>query len=266
MAHSYKLCELPDDSQSESPALNWLWPLLVAPFAGSFLGVVIRRLPEGTFLTLSRSACDSCAHVLGPRDLVPFASWLAARGRCRFCGSPVAVFYPIVELAALLVAGCALCVYADVPTLLWTSCALGWVLLALAWIDWEHYRLPDELTLPLLVAGLLATFLMTPPLLADHALATVLGYLCFRALSAAYRRLREQEGLGAGDAKLFAACGAWVGLGGLSLVLILASATGLLLAALRVYRGERLTRTTPLPFGTCLALALWIAWLVPGWR
>lgn len=247
------------------PIASWIWPVLAGPFAGSFIGVVIRRLPDGRPLLWARSACEGCGRTLQPWDMVPLASWLALRGRCRACHAPVSVFHPTVELAATLVALSAACVNpVDIP-LLWAGCALGWTLLALAWIDWERFRLPDALTLPLVVAGLIATYLLDHAAIVDHAAAAAFAYAVLRLLDAGYWRLRGRHGLGTGDAKLFAACGAWVGLAGLGPVLLLGAVIGLGIAALKHLNGERVSRTTRLPFGTCLAAALWTVWLVSVW-
>ena len=99
---------------------------------------------------------------------------------------------------------------------LWADCVFGWMLLALAWIDWTHLRLPDVLTLPLLLAGLGATALLDPDDATDHALAAAIGYAALRLVSFGYLKLRGREGLGAGDAKLLAAAGgvAWAGRAG----------------------------------------------------
>ncbi len=103
---------------------DWLLPVLAAPFVGSFLGLLIARLPVGGAVVLGRSACLACRHPLGPADLVPILSWLLRRGRCRHCGVAISALYPLVELAAL---GLALWAAAMVSGwLLWASCALGW--------------------------------------------------------------------------------------------------------------------------------------------
>ncbi len=245
------------------PFAIWIWPVLAAPFVGSFLGVVIRRLPEGRPLILARSACESCGRAVAPWDLVPLASWLALRGRCRACGAAIAWLHPAVELAATLIALSAAWAASDAAGL-WSGCVLGWTLLALAWIDWEWMRLPDALTLPLIVAGLVATWFLNGAAIADHAGATLAGYAALRVLNALYRRARGRDGLGGGDAKLLAAGGAWVGLAALPWLLLLAALAGLGIAALRRLRGERLSATTALPFGTCLAMALWLVWLAAG--
>jgi leader peptidase (prepilin peptidase)/N-methyltransferase len=164
-----------------------------------------------------------------------------------------------IELAALAVAASAACVAAG--GLLWAGCALGWTLLALGWIDWDHFFLPDLLTLPLIVAGLAVTWAIVPWALADHALAAALGYASLRLLGLLYRGLRGFDGVGEGDAKLLAASGAWLGLAALPGVLLGAAAIALAAAGVLRLRGRAVGRTTPLPFGAALAAATWLLWL-----
>jgi leader peptidase (prepilin peptidase)/N-methyltransferase len=234
--------------------------LLVAPFIGSFLGVVITRLPQGRPVVLSRSVCDHCATPLGVRDLVPLVSHVTHRGRCRHCGGAIAPEHVAVELAAIAIVLAAAAVEPD-PAALWLDCALGWSLLTLAWIDWQCMRLPDSLTLPLLLAGLGVTAVQQPDALTDHATAAAVAYLALRGLAVAYRRLRGRDGLGAGDAKLLAAAGAWLGLAPLPWVLLFAASGGLLAALVFACMGRRIEAGTALPFGPWLALALWLLWL-----
>lgn len=237
----------------------WLPPLLLAPFVGSFLGVLVRRLPRGEPVVVARSRCESCGRTLGPAELVPLASYALLRGRCRGCAAPIAPFHPGVELAALAVALWAvLAADGAPPARLWADLGLGWTLLALAWIDLEHGRLPDVLTLPLVVAGLLATWAVEPAALLDHALGAVLGYAAFALLTLAYRAWRGREGLGGGDAKLLAAAGAWVGWGGLDLVVVIGALAGLATALLLRRPGVPLGAATAVPFGPGLALGLWL--------
>ena len=185
-------------------AAGWL-AVLVSPFVGSFLGVVVRRLPEGRPIAWERSRCEDCGAVLGVRDLVPLFSWLAGRGRCRFCKVRLGWFYPGVELAALAIAIIAAIV--DSGTDIWLDCALGWWLLALGWIDARHWLLPDALTLPLVIAGLGAALAFDPGGLTDRALGAAIGYLALRLVALLYRKFRGRDGLGEGDAKLLAAAG-----------------------------------------------------------
>ena len=233
--------------------------LAAAPFIGSFLGVLIRRLPEGRSLAWERSRCEHCGKALSVRDLVPFVSWLAARGRCRFCGQPLGWFYPGIELAALGVALVA--AGADGAEGTWLDCVLGWWLLALGWIDLRRWLLPDVLTLPLVVAGLLAAAILDPDQLTDRSLGAALGYLGFRLIASVYRALRGREGLGQGDAKLLAASGAWVGASALPQVILVAAVSALLAAACMRLAGMRLAAHSALPFGPFLGLATWLIWV-----
>ncbi|HEX4174227.1 MAG TPA: prepilin peptidase, partial [Acetobacteraceae bacterium] len=123
---------------------SWLI-ILAAPIIGSFLGVLIRRLPEGRPIAFARSRCDACANVLTASELVPLASYVLQRGRCRHCGAAIQPFYPIIEGAAVLVAAWAILAEAD-PARQWLDCALGWTLLTLSWIDFRCMWLPDVLT------------------------------------------------------------------------------------------------------------------------
>ena len=235
--------------------LDGLLPLLLSPFIGSFLGVVIRRLPLGRPIAVAQSECEGCGRALLARDLVPLLSYVLLRGRCRFCRAGIERFHVGIELAAIAVAAWAtLAVPGGNAAALWVDCVLGWWLLALAWIDWDHLRLPNVLTLPLVVAGLLATWALEPDATADHAAAAAIAYSAFRGIAFIYRLLRGREGLGQGDAKLLAASGAWVGLAGLPGVVLGAALTGLVVAL-----GMRIVRRTagdvPIPFGPHLALA-----------
>jgi leader peptidase (prepilin peptidase) / N-methyltransferase len=240
----------------------WLAPLLIAPFVGSFLGVLIRRLPAGAPVVLARSCCEACGHALGPLELVPIASYAVLRGRCRRCQAAIGSFHPAVELAAFAVAGiAALAPGGDDPPFLWAGCVLGWGLLALAWIDAEHMRLPDALTLPLVLLGLGATWVLDPLALTDHALGATLGYLAFRGISFGYRALRGREGLGRGDACLLAAAGAWLGWQALPVLVLGAAVLALLQAATMLLRARRIDARIALPFGPALALATWLSWL-----
>jgi len=235
-------------------------PVIFAPFIGSFLGVLIRRLPAGQPIALARSVCASCGRSLAVRDLVPVVSFLLLRGRCRTCHAPIGVFHLAVELAAVAVALWAALTLTE-PGWVSASCVLGWTLLTLGWIDVEHMLLPDVLTLPLLLAGLGATLLLDPGDVVDHALGAVVGYLVFRTIAVAYRAWRDRDGLGGGDAKLLAAAGAWLGWQALPWVVLEASLAGIAAALLARLLGRRVSRTTALPFGPFIAAAIWLVWL-----
>ena len=233
--------------------------LLVSPFVGSFLGVVIERLPAGRRIVFARSTCDRCGGTLGPRDMIPLLTWLVRRGRCG-CGKiRLDPFYPAIELAALAVAASAALVLSG--WLLWASLALGWTLLALAAIDLRHYLLPDLLTLPLIPAGLGLAYLIEPGKLPDHAVGAAAGLVGFALIAWLYRRLRHREGLGLGDAKLLGAGGAWLGWQALPSVVALAAVVALAVALAGALAGGKLGATTRIAFGPYLALAIWLVWL-----
>lgn len=237
----------------------WIWPILAAPFIGSFLGVLALRLPAGRSVIWGRSSCPHCRHTLGPAELVPVMSWLLARRRCRHCHAPVTPFYAAIEIGALVPAIWAAQVLPADQLL--ASCVLGWSLLALAVIDARSFLLPDAITLPLIPLGLVVAYLDDPSTLLPHAAGAAIGFAAFALIGAGYRRLRHREGLGGGDAKLLAAAGAWLSWEGLpSVVLIaaMASFAGLLLDR-RIDRRRLLD--TRLPFGPGLCLGTWLVWL-----
>jgi leader peptidase (prepilin peptidase)/N-methyltransferase len=239
-------------------ALPWLWPVLAAPFIGSFIALLAIRLPEGEKVLWGRSRCRSCGQALGALDLVPVASWVLARGRCRHCAAPVSSFYPGVELGALAVA---LWAALALPVeQLWASCLLGWGLLALAIIDARDFWLPDRITLPLVAFGLIVAAILDRTGLADHVIGAAAGFACFAAIAFIYRRLRGRDGLGRGDAKLMAVAGAWVAWEGLASVVLIAAVASLAWLLL-ARRREPLRSDSTLPFGPGLCLGIWLVWL-----
>ena len=246
------------DRLAEIEAAGWSL-VAAAPFVGSFLGLVVQRLPDGLAIAWARSRCEKCGVRLRARDLVPVFSWLAARGRCRYCGHPHGWFYPGIELAALTVAVTA--VVADGGEGTWLDCLFGWWLLTLAWIDVRRGLLPDALTLPLVLAGLAAAVALDPDQLTDRTLGAALGYLSLVAIAVLYRWWRGRDGLGHGDAKLLAASGAWLGATALPQVILWAALAALVAALCLRLAGVRLGARSALPFGPFLALSTWVLWL-----
>jgi leader peptidase (prepilin peptidase) / N-methyltransferase len=233
--------------------------IVLAPFVGSFLGVVVERLPAGRPILFGRSACDHCGEALRARDLVPLVSYVALRGWCSCGRTRLSWFHPEIELAALAVAFSAATVLSG--WLLWVSIGLGWSLLTLAAIDLRAFVLPDVITLPLISAGLLVAWTLNPGLLVGHALGAVAGFVTFAAITGAYRQARGRDGLGLGDAKLLAAAGAWLGWQALPSVVMMAAASGLALALATSLGGGKLTWTSRIAFGPHVALAFWLVWL-----
>ncbi len=233
--------------------------IIVAPFVGSFLGVVIERLPAGRSIVFGRSTCDHCGETLTARDLIPLVSYLARAGRCSCGQAALGWFHPGIELAALAVVLSAATALSG--WLLWASLGLGWTLLTLAAIDWRAFVLPDTMTLPLIPSGLAVAWAIDPGLLGGHALGALAGFASLALIAGVYRRLRRREGLGLGDAKLLAAAGAWLGWQGLPSVVLIAAVSALVLALATALGGGKLAWTSRIAFGPHLALAFWLVWL-----
>lgn len=236
-----------------------LLPLLAAPFIGSFIATLAVRLPEGRPVLWARSACDHCGAALTPPELVPLLSWAALRGRCRHCRGRIGWIHPVTEAAALLLAGWA--ALAMPPELAPATAVFGWALLAVSLIDLGHFIIPNVLSLPLGLLGLLLAVLWDPPSLADHVIGALVGYVLLRLVGLAYHRFRGRSGLGEGDARLLAALGAWVGWEGLPTVVLYASAAGLVHATMAYLGGREMRGTSRLPFGPHLCLGAWLVWL-----
>ena len=242
------------------------WPLLLAlagAVIGSFIGLVSVRLPAGGRVALDRSRCSGCSRTLGPADLVPLVSYLVLRGRCRTCHSPIGRRYPLLEAASAMIGAVAGFLFPNGEAI--AAAVLGWWLLLLGVLDVEHFWLPDRLTLPLIAAGLFVAFALGSPLLTDSLIGAAAGFLIFAGIAAAYRAYRGREGLGGGDAKLFAAAGAWLGWQQLPTVL-LAAACGGLFAALLLFSRKADFMVQRLPFGAFLAPAIWLVYLGQAYR
>jgi len=262
---------------------------------GSFLNVVLARLPEGENIVQPGSHCRNCDHFLAWWENLPLLSWMILRGRCRQCHTRISLRYPLVELAVgLLWAACWLrfakplssTTPVSSPTLAHSlSLVLGyavltWLLVALAALDAEHLWLPDWLTYPGIVLGL--AFTASGSLLTGMFHKTLLSDLWARILEAllaaglilvirlAYWLVRRREGMGLGDAKLMALLGAWLGLEGalesFAIAILGATAAALLwLAVLVIRRRIKEWAQLPLPLGTFLCLAALSQIFYPGW-
>ena len=256
--------------------------ILLSPFVlallglciGSFLNVVIHRLPlmmerawrmesaellgvvidPPTRITLSTPAsrCPLCGHAIAWHENIPLLSYLRLGGKCSACKAPISIRYPAIEvLTALLFAACGWHFGPQPGVLLW--CGFTATLMALAFIDVDTMLLPDDLTLPLLWAGIVASALgLIPVPLAASVGGAVAGYLALWLVFHAYRLIRGKEGMGAGDFKLLAALGAWLGWALIPSIILLSSAVGAAVGlSLMVLRQH--DRNVPIPFGPYLA-------------
>ncbi|MDY7577496.1 A24 family peptidase [Herbaspirillum sp. RTI4] len=261
-------------TQAANP-LTTLLAAMLGLLAGSFLNVVIHRLPrmmqrawendiaqalgqplphtQRYNLVLPRSACPSCSQALRWHNNVPLLSFLRQRGRCHRCDGTISVRYPLIELAcALLWAG-----------LIWhfgltqqglAALLFATPLLALAAIDHATGLLPDSLTLPLLWLGLLVNLNASFAPLPDAVLGAAIGYTTLWAVYWLFWLATGKEGIGYGDFKLLAALGAWLGWKMLLPVLLFSSVSGAIVGGVLMATGRQ-AKGTPLPFGPFLALA-----------
>jgi leader peptidase (prepilin peptidase)/N-methyltransferase len=279
---------------AQPAVLPWV-ALVFGLCIGSFLNVVIHRLPrmmerewreqcaelaagaaepqsaspvpppaskeqQGRYnLVVPRSACPSCGHRIRALENVPVISWIALRGKCSACGAKITARYPAVEILAGALAAYAAWRYGASLAAL-GAMAFGWSLLALTVIDLDTQLLPDDITLPLLWAGLLLNLggIFAP--LASAVIGAVGGYLALWSVYWAFKLATGKEGMGYGDFKLLAAIGAWLGWQKLPMVILLSSVVGAVVGiGLMVF--ARHAREKPIPFGPYLAAAGLIAML-----
>ncbi len=257
------------------PVFATLIALFVGLCVGSFLNVVIHRLPkmlergwqaqcaelrgetppaEPTYnLVVPRSACPACGQPITALQNIPVVSWLALGGKCASCKAPISVRYPVVEILGGLLAAYAIWRFGATPRGV-AGCVLLWSLLALTMIDIDTQLLPDDLTLPLLWAGLIANLwgLFAP--LRDAVIGAVAGYLALWTIYWLFKLIRGKEGMGHGDFKLLGALGAWLGWQVLPVIVLLSSVVGAVIGiTLIVFKGR--DNQLPLAFGPYLAIA-----------
>jgi leader peptidase (prepilin peptidase) / N-methyltransferase len=232
---------------------------------GSFLATLVVRWPQGESAMGGRSRCDHCKMQLSTINLVPILSYAFQSGKCKACGGRIAADHIVIEISAAAVAGVSALLLAPLPALV--AAAFGWVLLTLAVLDLRHFWLPDRLTLPLLFFGMVINAISSGIGLEASVIGALVGYLSLWGINVAFRMLRQRDGLGGGDAKLFAAIGAWVGWSVLPLVLLGASIVGICAILSMRLRGREIEQGTAVPFGACLALVAWPLWIAcqRGW-
>ncbi len=242
---------------------------------GSFLNVVIHRLPrmmerdwatqcaelrgempaptEPFSLVRPRSRCPHCSRPVGAFENIPIASFLFLRGRCRGCGQPISWRYPIIEALTGLLFG--FIAWKLGPGLA-AAGAMGFVaaMVALTCIDFDTQLLPDDITLPLLWAGLLLNVSGTYTDLTTSVIGATAGYLSLWAVYWLFKLLTGKEGMGYGDFKLLAAIGAWLGWKILPLTILLSSFVGAVVGIALIVLTKH-GRNVPIPFGPYLAVA-----------
>lgn len=242
------------------PAIFPWVALAVGLCFGSFLNVVIHRLPvmmerawradcaelagqetppEGTYnLFVPRSACPGCKRPIRAMENIPVFSWLALRGKCPGCAMRISARYPLVELLGGIAAGWAAWRF-GLGAAAFGAMLFMWITIALAFIDQATGYLPDDLTLPLMWAGLLFNVAATFVPLREAVIGAAAGYMVLWSINAVFRLLRGMDGMGYGDFKMTAAVGAFVGWKYLFLVILLSSCVGLVFGLLQMLGTRR---------------------------
>lgn len=268
---------------TDSPVLFVILAVLLGLIVGSFLNVVIHRLPlmmerewrtqcaellgqptpdadqPALNLWRPRSRCPRCGHLISAVENIPLLSYALQRGRCAHCRAAISIQYPLVEAASGLLAG----------VVAWklgfggpaaAALVLTWVLLAASVIDFRHQLLPDDLTMPLLWLGLSVALFGWFADLPSAVIGAMVGYLALWLVYQAFRLVTGKEGMGYGDFKLLAALGAWTGWQYLITIIILSSLVGALFGLALILLRQR-DHQIPMPFGPFLAAAGWITLL-----
>ena len=264
----------------ESTPLLYAGVLIFGAVIGSFLNVVILRIPplleydwrcqcrelldrdksdeeRPPGIVFSRSHCPKCGHGIRAHENIPVISYLLLRGKCSACTAGISFRYPLVEFitAALFV----ITIWHFGPNLQGlTALFLTALLIAMAGIDIDHQLLPDNMTIPLMWAGILISFWSVHTDLASSVTGAIAGYLILWSVYHVFRLLTGKEGMGYGDFKLLAALGAWMGWQMLPLIVLLSSVVGAVVGLVLMATG-RLKKDKPMPFGPFIAAAGWIA-------
>ena len=224
---------------------------LLGAIVGSFLNVVIWRVPRGQSVWHPRSRCTKCSEPVAPWDNVPVLSWLLLRGKCRKCRAPISARYPAIEAVTALL-------WAVTGWLVQEPLALAFTLLfvsamiVITFIDFDHMIIPDRITIPGMAIGLAAAFLGGAVDPVQALVGMLAGGGGLLALAVAYRAATGRDGLGGGDIKLLGMVGAFLGPVGAFLTILVGSVAGTLFAC-GLMLGRGASRTAELPFGTFLA-------------
>lgn len=243
-------------------SLVWVFAFLVGANVGSFLNVCIYRWPAEQSVVRPRSRCPSCGAGIAWYDNVPVLSYLILRGRCRSCGAPISVQYPVIELATGLVWLAAVVRFGPSIEAAHSAFFLT-LLLGIAMTDAREMVIPDQFSLGGTAIGLgLAAAPGGMPIL-DAVLGAATGYLLFWAVKLAAEKLFRKPALGVGDIHMMAMVGAFLGVGGALLTIMLGSLLGLLVGVPLLARKDGLKPLgSYMPLGTFLALGAAVA---HGW-
>ncbi|MDJ0877842.1 MAG: A24 family peptidase [Halieaceae bacterium] len=269
------------DALNQQPLLLYVFLLLLGLTVGSFLNVVIYRIPamiereetayctalledkpqpetETFNLATPGSRCPHCGHAIRPWENIPVLSWLLLRGRCSNCGAGISMRYPIIEASTGVLTVLLGLQFGGMSVALIMALLFTWALLALTMIDIDTMLLPDAITLPLLWLGLLVNLFGLFAPLQDAVIGAMAGYGVLWSVFWLFKLFTGKEGMGYGDFKLLAALGAWLGWQALPMIILLSSFVGAVLGIVVMLLQKR-GKDVPMPFGPYLAIAGWIA-------
>ena len=262
-----------------NPWFGFTLAFVFGSLVGSFLNVVIYRLPimmqrewqsqaaqileqpapdasEPFNLAKPNSRCPNCDRAIKPWENIPILSYVLLRGKCAGCEQAISLRYPTVEACTALLS-VVVVYYFGLTITAFALLGFTYALVALALIDYDTQLLPDDITLPLIWAGLLINYFGLITSLESAVLGAVFGYLSLWSVYQGFKLLTGKEGMGFGDFKLLAALGAWLGWPFLPLVIILSSLAGAIIGGLLIVFGR--DKSQPIPFGPYLAIAGWLA-------
>lgn len=272
-----------------SPLFFYSFVFIVSLMVGSFLNVVIYRLPimmerswqqeyrsyfadnadetaaptspqnEPFNLVKPDSTCPSCGHKIRAWENIPVVSFLFLKGKCANCKTPISARYPAVELFTAIVCTFASYHFGPTPQALW-AVIVSYMLIALLFIDLDKMLLPDQLTLPMLWLGLILSTQHVFVSTTDAILGAAFGYLSLWSVFWLFKLVTGKEGMGYGDFKLLAALGAFTGWQGLPVIILLSSFVGAIVGV-AIMIIQKKGRSLAIPFGPYLAVAGWLALL-----
>ncbi|OFZ53102.1 MAG: hypothetical protein A2428_16835 [Bdellovibrionales bacterium RIFOXYC1_FULL_54_43] len=260
---------------------NWygnVFAILFGLIVGSFLNVVVVRLPQGRSIVRPRSRCPNCDKEIRWWDNIPILSYLLLHGRCRECRTPISIRYPTIELLTALIFLSAKVRFGFSWTLFFRDWPFLAILIAVTFIDLEHRIIPDRLSLGGLVLGLLtsAVFPEAPPTFgwSSSLIGASIGFGTFYLIAALYQRFAGRTGLGGGDVKLLAMLGAFLGPSGVLAIILISSILGSVIGILwALVNREKDIMKSSIPYGPFLVLGglyyyllgdiLWLQFMTP---
>ena len=225
---------------------------------GSFLNVVIHRMPRNESMVRGRSMCPNCKKTIAWYDNIPLFSWILLGGKCRACKWKIPFRYPLVELLTAVSASAAIWVSGPTLTALWVFAFLA-IMIAITFIDWEHQIIPDPLSIGGTILGWIGAAVCLDITLVQSIVGSLVGAGLILGIALLYKAARKVEGMGGGDVKLMAMIGAFLGWQMVFAVLFLAAFAGSVYGVILLKRSGADGKTA-VAFGSFLAPAAILMW------